>query len=99
MQTGNFVTALYPLISNPNEIYLPSSHDFHPFSGSTVIDNGDPLILDRDGTRSDIGCTGGQNPFNFTGIPEVPIATWLHVPSQVYQGQSLPVAARGFIGD
>lgn len=96
---GNFRTNSYPLLSSPNYAYNPVVHDFHLINGCELIDAGDPLILDRDGTRSDIGCTGGPNPFNFTGIPEVPIATWLHVPSQVYQGQSLPVAARGVIGD
>lgn len=102
--TTNFTSTTFPLISDPGNssppgFYNPLLHDFHPLPGSVLIDAGDPQILDRDGSRSDIGCTGGANPFNFTGIPQVPVVTWLRVPSQVFQGQTLPVAARGIIGD
>lgn len=96
---GNFRTDVFPVVNNPGGFYNPLIHDISPIQGSPVLDSGDPNVRDRDGSRIDIGCTGGLNPFNFSGIPEYPATTWLNVPVQVYQGQSLPVQAEGIIGD
>lgn len=96
---GNFLTDVFPLINNPGASYDPLVHNLNPIVGSSVINAGDPSMMDRDGSRVDIGCTGGLNPFNFSGIPEFPVTTWLNTSTQVYQGQSLSIQAEGIIGD
>ena len=48
-----------------------------PYVGSPLIDAGDPEAQDRDGSRADIGATGGQEGFELTvdgdgdGYPDV----------------------------
>ena len=38
-----------------------TNDDFHPRKGSALVDAGDPVVLDVDGSRSDMGAYGGPN--------------------------------------
>ncbi len=74
----NFTPDTTNIIANPM-FYDASNQDFHLQMFSPLIDAGDPVILDVDGSRSDIGIYGGPFgeryayndlapaiPFNFT---------------------------------
>ena len=72
-------------------MFVNDTSDFHLQKYSPLIDSGDPTILDKDGSRSDIGLYGGpygesykyqdlppRTPVNFTAVvdsPEVKL-TW-----------------------
>lgn len=89
--------------SQPTCIVVESPFDsnYHPTSGSPLLDAGDPSSpLDLDGTRADIGCYGGQSPYNDLGY-----ANWyphldlmLVQPSIQEQGGELHIEAAGAIG-
>ncbi|MCD6163724.1 MAG: T9SS type A sorting domain-containing protein [candidate division Zixibacteria bacterium] len=49
----------YPMFNNQGD-------DYHLQAFSPLIDAGDPNILDVDGTRSDLGCYGGQGGESYT---------------------------------
>jgi hypothetical protein len=55
----------YPMYANPD------SFDVHLQAHSPFIDAGDPLILDMDGTRSDIGVFGGPggSSYQYRDLP------------------------------
>ncbi len=48
------------------------SLDFHLQKYSPMIDAGDPTILDRDGSRSDIGLYGGPYGWTYTYMDLAP---------------------------
>ncbi len=65
--TGNF--SAYPMFADDNL--------FHLQYGSPLTDAGDPSILDADGSRSDIGWTGGPVgiTYEYLDLPPIPPET------------------------
>jgi len=55
-----------PMFVNDVPPHLDNSYDFHLQAYSPGIDAGDPIILDVDGSRSDIGLFGGPGGESYT---------------------------------
>jgi hypothetical protein len=74
---------------------------YHPTPGSPLINAGDPNgQMDADGSRPDIGCYGGPNPFNDNGVAlwyPFLANVWINTPI-VGPGESIQVEATGEIG-
>ncbi len=73
------VTVLDSIVADPLFVIPPvrghqDTFDVHLQVYSPAIDAGDPAILDKDGTRSDIGAFGGPNgeSYPYTDFPPLP---------------------------
>lgn len=72
--------------------------DFHPAAGSPLIDAGVPTLLDRDGSRSDLGIYGGPYQFVENGAPAYPFVISVIAPAAIVSGDSLSVSTTGRVG-
>lgn len=75
--------------------------NYHPTVGSLLIDAGDPNgPLDLDGSRADIGCYGGSNPFNDNGVANwQPFMQNFSISNPlVGQGEELMLQTSGMVG-
>jgi hypothetical protein len=74
--------------------------DYHLAAGSQLQDAGDPITPpDLDGSRADIGVYGGQTPFVYFGLPDIPFVTGLEVPASVPQNGVLHIGSTGRVGE
>jgi hypothetical protein len=63
-----------PMFVNDKRPGVYNDYDFHLQKYSPAIDRGDPSILDRDGSRSDIGWLGGPGGTEYTYLDLAPRA-------------------------
>lgn len=88
-----------PFISyNQAGNYQWNNSDVHLISNSPCIDGGNPVLLDIDGSPSDMGIYGGPNPYTDSGAPNYPFVGSTTIPPAITVGNSLPVRAIGRIG-
>jgi hypothetical protein len=59
VQGDSNITGRDPMLVNDIKPTLTNNWDYHLQAYSPAIDKGDPTLLDRDGSRSDIGMYGG----------------------------------------
>ena len=57
---------------NADPMFVKDTSDFHLQKYSPLIDRGDPALIDKDGTRSDIGAYGGLLGEIYTYIDKAP---------------------------
>jgi hypothetical protein len=92
------------LAADPFVLYTEASNyehgvsDLHLAGGSSLIDAGVPSLLDRDGSRSDLGIYGGPYQFVQNGAPSYPFVISIVAPSAVISGDSLSVNTIGRVG-
>ncbi|MBZ0180284.1 MAG: T9SS type A sorting domain-containing protein, partial [Melioribacteraceae bacterium] len=75
---------LYPMFVNPD------SMDFRLQKYSPLIDAGDPNILDKDGTRSDIGLYGGPYGMSYD-YPDLPPLPPIGFETEILPNQNLVI--------
>lgn len=63
-----------PMFVNDTIPRIGGTYDYHLQAYSPAIDKGDPNILDKDGTRSDLGIYGGQLGEVYTYLDLAPLA-------------------------
>jgi hypothetical protein len=81
--------------------YVHGTSDLHLNGGAgglALTNTGHPLILDVDGSRSDVGAYGGPRPLVDNGIPAYPFVTSLTVPNLIESGDNLNVNSTGRVG-
>ena len=79
LATGNVVLGDSNLVADPMFVIdtiprVGGTYDYHLQAYSPAIDKGDPNILDKDGTRSDIGMYGGLFGETYTYQDLAPLA-------------------------
>ncbi len=93
-----------PLTSNPFVNYNRANNyqhglsNLHPVSGSILINGGHPSMVDRDGSRVDLGHYGGLIPFVDSGIPAYPYIASVSVPTTLPFGTPVSISATVRIG-
>ncbi len=81
--------------------YVHGASDLHLNGGTgglALTNTGHPLILDVDGSRSDVGAYGGPRPLVDNGVPAYPFVTSLTVPNLIESGDNLNVNSTGRVG-
>lgn len=81
--------------------YVHGASDLHLNGGTgglLLTNGGHPLILDVDGSRSDVGAYGGPRPLVDNGVPAYPFVTSLTMPNLIESGDDLNVNSTGRVG-
>ena len=92
------------LAADPFVLYTEANNyeqgisDLHLAAGSSLIDAGVPSLLDRDGSRSDLGIYGGPYQFVENGVSSYPFVTSIIAPAAIIAGDSLNVNTTGRVG-
>lgn len=81
--------------------YQHGTSDLHLNGGTgglALTNTGHPLILDVDGSRSNVGAYGGPRPLVDNGVPAYPFVTSLTLPNLIESGDDLNVNSTGRVG-